>query len=227
MSTEVPALTRRELTRLVGWPRFVVLDLRSLAPFLRMILVTVAVLLAVAVIVAPNPPTLQMIVALGVVMTVPANLFAADEQAGLETLYQLLPIRKRTRVIGRYATVLLTVLIAVALGAVAALIDSTITREPLDALGAGLGVLLAASLILQAVQLPLYFALGYQRARLLNMALPFGTAAVVYLTANHVQLPADVAVSLPILLSGSVCVAVICYVISALISYRWYRRREF
>lgn len=227
MSTEVPKLPLRAVTRLASWPRFVALDLRSLAPFMRTILVTVAVLLVLAVVVAPNPSTLQMIVTLGVVMTVPANLFAADEQAGLETLYQILPIRKRTRIVGRYATVLLTVLIAVALGAGAALIDSLITRQPLDGFGTGLGVLLAASLILQAVQLPLCFALGYQRARLLNMALLFGTAAVVYLTANHVELPADLAISLPILLIGSVCVAVTCYVLSALISYRWYHRREF
>lgn len=227
MSTSTSEHARRTPNRLAGWPRFVMLDLRSLVPFARTILVTVAVLLLLAVVASPSPFALQMIVALGVVMTVPSNLFAADEQAGLETLYQLLPIRKRTRVTGRYATVLLTILAAVTLGTVTALINATFTQQPVEGLGAGLGMLLAVALILQAIQLPLYFALGFQRARLINLALLFGTAALVYLTANQIHLPQDRSWSLPMLLGCAVLAAAACYGISALVSYHWYRRREF
>ena len=115
----------------------------------------------------------------------------------------------------------------VTLGTVTALINATFTQQPVEGLGAGLGMLLAVALILQAIQLPLYFALGFQRARLINLALLFGTAALVYLTANQIHLPQDRSWSLPMLLGCAVLAAAACYGISALVSYHWYRRREF
>jgi len=212
---------------LAGWSRFVMLDLHSLLPFVKTIVITFAVMILLGVTTAPTLQIAQTIVALGVIMAVPLNLFAADEQAGLELLYQILPIRKRTRVVGRYATVLLTTLAAVVVGTGSTLIEAAVTNVPSGGLLVGVGTLIAAALIVQAVQLPLYFALGYQRARLLNFALLAVAALLIILAIKQIS-PAGVAeIPQAVVLGGSVLVAVTCYALSAWLSYSWYRRREF
>lgn len=161
---------------LARWHHFVALDLRTLSPHLKTIMLTVGVLVVLVGIPAATAPAVQMVVALGLVMMIPSHLFSVDERAGLDLLYGLLPIRRRTVVIGRYTTILFTVVISAAVGTVAACAIATLKQLPVQGISVSTCYLVSAMLILQAIQMPLFFMLGYAKARIMNTVLLFATA---------------------------------------------------
>lgn len=174
-----------------------------------------------------SPFALQMIVALGVVMTVPSNLFAADEQAGLETLYQLLLIRKSTRVNRALRDRAAHHPCRRHLGTVTALINATFTQQPRRRIGRWPRDAARGRADPTSHPTPALLRTRIPARPPHQPALLFGTAALVYLTANQIHLPQDRSWSLPMLLGCAVLAAAACYGISALVSYHWYRRREF
>lgn len=219
---------RSRAPRPASWPRFVALDLRSLRPLARTVLITAVVLVLFAAISGRDPILIQTICALGVATVVPSTLFATDEQAGLELLYRLLPLRRRTRVVGRYATVLLVIAVSIAGGTAVAGLFTAVTHVPVAGLAVNTGVLLAVLLLSHAIDLPLFLALGYQRARLWTFALLFAAVGGFVFVATRVPMPTrGTTPSTSLVVGAGILLAAVCYVVSAAISCRWYRRREF
>lgn len=212
------------LPRPAAWPRFVELELRSLVPLGRTLLLTTCVLVLLAVVTSPNTLTIQLTASVMMSMIVPSLLFSNDEQGGLELLHRLLPIRARTRVVGRYASVLLTGLAGIGLGTVAAVLASGFKPgDPADLLG-GAWLLLVVLLTLQSLQLPVYFALGYQRARMIGLVAVLAVAAVTVLLFGDLLRTSGGAS--PVLIGALLPMALLLYAASALVSCRLDARRE-
>lgn len=224
MTTRIP---RRALPPPAAWPRFVELDLRSLVPLGRTLLLTVCVLILLTVATAPSAVTTQLTASVMLSVVVPSLLFSNDEQAGLDLLHRLLPIRARTRVIGRYASVLLTGLAGIGVGTAAALLASAFKPGDPAELLAGAWMLLVILLVLHSVQLPVYFALGYQRARMVTLVTVLAVAGVTVLLFGDVLRSGGGGGLPPVLLGALLPAAALLYAASALFSYRLDVRREF
>ena len=104
------------------------------------------------------------------VMTVaflPGLLFAQDERAHLDTMYSILPVTRAQFVIARYLCVVLVAVAATLVGIVVALINDAVRGPgagipPLSLAGvAGLAVAALGAIV--AIQLLLFFSLGYTR----------------------------------------------------------------
>lgn len=228
--TAQPMLARHDGTpRLAGWLRFVALDLRTLAPHLKTVILTVGALVILVAIPTSTAPAIQLVVALGALMMIPAHLFSTDERAGLDLLYGLLPLRRRTVVVGRYATIALTVAASAGVGTLAAYGIAAVKQLPVDGMGVSTCYLAAAMLILPAIQTPLFFMLGYAKARILNTALLFATAIGFFFLLSLIM-PGpgtDVPVGVPLAGAGALAAGVACLIASATLSTRLYSSREF
>jgi ABC-type transport system involved in multi-copper enzyme maturation permease subunit len=155
------------------------LDLVTVHPYRRQYLILIAVGLVITISL-PDPsvalPSAAVYAALAA-----AYPFAIGDKADLSTLLGALPVRRISVVLGRYAFATLTFGVAVSIAIVAMIAVSaarSLPVEPLTAL-----TLLAISFALFAltvgIQFPMYFTMGYTRARMLAY-LPF--AAIVLAT---------------------------------------------
>jgi hypothetical protein len=96
--------------------------------------------------------------------------FAVEDKNDLGTLHAVLPVRRGTLVLARYATALLGYLAATAVALVLALVWGAQAEDPT---GAGELALVAATsfalfALLVSLQLPVYYALGYARGRIVG-----------------------------------------------------------
>ncbi|WHP17658.1 ABC-2 transporter permease [Cellulomonas sp. ES6] len=144
------------------------LDLRTVRPFARQ-LVPLAGAVGVIAVVAGRP---QAVVLAGAVFAAlgASYPFAIGERDGLDTLRAVLPVGRGTLVAGRYAFTLVlylaAALVAVPLAVLGAeMRDVVVQTSPGDvatsvAVGFGVYALLAGT------QLPVYYALGYTRGRM-------------------------------------------------------------
>lgn len=165
------------IARLVG------LDLRSLRPYARNMVVPVVIILGAAVLPTRSPYAMIPAAAVFAAIIAPQYLFGNDERGRLDTLYTALGIARRGVVAGRYATTLLLLLVFTAAGLILTPVTALALRVELDwpiaaALAAGsvgiVGVLLA-------IELPAYFALGATRARTVGFAVPAAVIVAVVL----------------------------------------------
>ncbi|WP_448233137.1 ABC-2 transporter permease [Microbacterium lacticum] len=214
---------------LAHWHHFVALDLRTLTPHLKTIMLTIGALVILVAIPAATVPAVQMVIALGLVMMIPSHLFSVDERAGLDLLYGLLPIRRRTVVIGRYTTILLTVVISATVGTVAACAIATLKQLPVEGIGVSTCYLVAAMLILQAIQMPLFFTLGYAKARIINTLLLFATAIGFFglLTVIMPGVVTETAAGQSLTAAVALTGGMVCFASSLMVSIRLYSNREF
>ncbi len=167
--------------------------------------------------------------------------FAIGEKSNSDALYVTLAIERKHVVAGRFLFVLtfnlLLMLGAVALGFLGMFIARTIGVEILVDDPLAWIVLAAFFAVVQAVQLPLYFKLGYAKARFLSVV-PFAFFIAFYFgfmtLARDEQLLANVLnIFNPLLenplLSAALGVAIVVLIV--FVSYRlsqvFYRKREF
>lgn len=163
--------------------RFIGLDLRSLRPYARNLIIPVVIILVAAVLPTRSPYAMIPAAAVFAVIIAPQYLFGNDERGRLDTLYTALGIARRQVVVGRYATSLLLLIALTAAGLILAPVTALILRVELDwaiaaALAAGSVGIVGALL---AVELPAYFALGATRARTVGFAVPAAIILAVVL----------------------------------------------
>lgn len=214
--------------------RFVGLDLQSLRPSGRAFLLSLVILLFAAI--APSRSAYAVIPALVAfaLLFVPQYLFGNDERGRMDTLYGALGIGRGQVVAGRYATGLISVVLAAALGVLATPLVALLLRVSFQwqtALILGVVSLVAVGIML-AVELPVYFALGASRARSVGIAIPALLVGIVVMLAAVFPPAAEglmsVFGSLPV--SLLVVVGVIVFVVVSAVSLRiatgLYRRRD-
>ena len=163
---------------------------------------------------------------------VAAYPFAVEDKNDLGTLHASLPVQRGTLVLARYVLSLLTYLVATAAATVLAVAWST-TGDAVVTAGE-LGLVATAGFVTYAllvgIQLPVYYAVGYTRGRLL------GYVPIMLLSAGGAALGASGEVDLgglveplerhPGLVAGlAVLGGATVLVLSALASWRLDRRR--
>ncbi len=163
--------------------RFIGLDLRSLRPYARNLIIPAVIILVAAVLPTRSPYAMIPAAAVFAVIIAPQYLFGNDERGQLDSLYTALGIPRRQVVSGRYATSLLLLIALTAVGLILAPLTALVLRVELSwaiaaALAAGSAAIVGALL---AVELPAYFALGATRARTVGFAVPAVSIVAVVL----------------------------------------------
>jgi hypothetical protein len=142
--------------------------------------------------------TLLLIAASGVLLPVPgmaivsaalvsslmvSTPFLADERGHLDTLYGVLPISRRTVVIGRALSVLAYFVVAAVLATVVTVAVVTVRGEelPIEVLLAAHAGAFAFVGLSMALQLPVLFRVGYERGRTMAYAPAFVIAGLAWL----------------------------------------------
>ncbi|WP_163274970.1 ABC-2 transporter permease [Cellulomonas iranensis] len=205
------------------------LDVMTVRPYTRQLLM---VLGAMGVLVVIGPPAVGLMAGAVFAAVVAAYPFAVEDKNDLGTLHASLPVQRGTLVLARYVLSLLTYLVATAAATVLAVAWST-TGDAVVTAGE-LGLVATAGFVTYAllvgIQLPVYYAVGYTRGRLL------GYVPIMLLSAGGAALGASGEVDLgglveplerqPGLVAGlAVLGGATVLVLSALASWRLDRRR--
>ena len=171
--------------------RVTLLDLRTVAPYRWQVLLTPLLLMAAGY---ARPEVLLPAV---VVLTVPWTAgypFLVADRADLDTLYAVLPLTRRSLLIGRYLWALASFVVTGGIGLAVSLLFARL--EGLSFGGYELGAVVAVSWVLFAlnvsVQFPMFVRFGYSRAGMLGTALPIALAVVVAVRAHFDLRPSAV-----------------------------------
>ncbi len=205
--------------------RMTQLDLRTVRPYRTQ--VVILLILTPLLSALWRQPTIAPVMVMVMSVFVAAYPFAIAEKNDLDTLYGVLPIRRRTLVSGRYWFAMALVVIAAMIGTLIGFAIGAAMGLPFG--WVELGYLLVTAFVivgvLVSVQFPLYFALGYTRARLVTFLPIFAVMAAVVLAMD--VLPKD-SITLPspaVLVSIAVVGTVALLVASRTISVRLDARR--
>ena len=155
-------------------------ELSAHATTLRSFVVVAAIISAANLAMGGATPAIAVCIL--TVAFLPTSLFAQDERAHLDTMYSILPVTRAQFVIARYLCVVLVAVAATLVGIVVALINDAVRGPgagipPLSLAGvAGLAVAALGAIV--AIQLLLFFSLGYTRTGMYaygaTMVLMFG-----------------------------------------------------
>lgn len=214
--------------------QFIRLDLRSLRPSARSLMLPALVLLVAAALPSQSPYAVIPAAGVFAVMIAPQYLFGNDERGRLDTLYGALGIDRRRVVSGRYATALVILVTMTAVGLLTSPLAAKALATGFDlplALGIAAGSLAVAAVVL-SIELPLYFAVGATRARTVGFAVPAAIVVVVVLVGGLVPEAGEaVAAALtsmpPVWLAVSALVVVLALgIASRAVAARLYARRD-
>jgi hypothetical protein len=181
---------------MIGVARVAVLHLRTVAPYRMQGLVVFGLIVLID---GRSPVGLVPALSLVVAPLVAVQPFVVADKAGLETLYAVLPLRRRTVLLGHYAWALATYFVTVGAGTALALLLARAEHAPIG--GRTLATLLTLSFPLFAlniaIQFPLLIRFGYARISVLATTLP---VALVMLAVFKLHLTiASIQVWLPLL----------------------------
>ena len=177
---------------MTGSARVALLDVRTIAPYRRQIVLTPLLVVAVMY----NRPE---VVVPGLILlcasTTAGYPFMVSDRVDLETLYAVLPLTRRSLLLGHYLWALGVFAVTVSLGTPAALL---LARQQHIAFA---GHLVATVLVLSwaafaltvSIQFPLFVRFGFTRSGLLAATLPISVIAVAATRLHlHVTLDATV-----------------------------------
>lgn len=157
------------------------LDARTVSPYWRQLLPLVG---AAGIIAVVSSEPVVVVVAGAVFGSVAASYpFAVGDKHDLDTLRAVLPVSRGVLVAGRYLYAVALYLVIALLTAALAVLGSSI-GEPAAGLAAGdlasaAAVGLGVYSLLAGTQLPVYFALGYTRGRMVSFVpLVLGSSAI-------------------------------------------------
>ena len=171
-------------------------------------------------------------------------LFGQDEHEGWESMRLSMPFTRWQIVASRYAMMLIIIAVLLAVfGLLAAVITAIVTMVrfgavtlmPAEAVAAAIVLCLAVSLIYLGIEMPIFFKMGFMKARL-YFTLPFFACMLFIL--EPVQQAAE-AVGMQVmglieamggpalLMIAGVAIAVAVYFVSSRVSLSLYRGREF
>lgn len=158
--------------------------------------------------------------------------FLNDERGHLDTLYAILPISRKTVVVGRYLAMALWFVAAAVIGTVTVVVTNLVRGEAVQpaVLVLTLAVSFCGAALALAVQLPVLFAFGFAKARA-AMFLPLIVVVVLVTAAAGLGLLSSSffaqAIASPLTPAVAVAVGVVAVVISAVVATRIYTRRQF
>jgi hypothetical protein len=191
--------------------------------------------------------TLLFVIAIGVLLPIPGMAivasavvtslmvsapFLGDERGRLDTLYGVLPVSRHTVVVGRTLSIIAYYLVAAALATLVTVI-STLMRggrvEP-DLLLIAHAAALAFVGLSMALQVPVFFRIGYSRGRLMSYAPVFVVVGLAWLLqATGVRAPFQAAFeAVPVVAIAAFggLIGVIAIICAIVLSARLYRTRE-
>lgn len=155
---------------MTGLAAAVRLDALTVRPYAKQLLVMVAVVTWISVV--STPPSAVIAAAAVFAALVAAYPFAVGDKNDLGTLQAVLPVARSTFVLARYLAVAGLCAVSLAVGAGLAVVASLARDVPVVpgefGLVAAVGYLLHAVLV--GLQLPVYYALGYTRGRMVAYA---------------------------------------------------------
>ena len=142
-------------------------ELSAHATTLRSFAAVAAIISAMNLAMSSGSATPAIAVCILTVAFLPTSLFAQDERAHLDTMYSILPVTRAQFVIARYLCVVLVAVAATLVGVVVALINDAVRGPgagvlPLSVAGVA-GLAVAVLGVIVAIQLLLFFSLGYAR----------------------------------------------------------------
>lgn len=165
--------------------------------------------------------------------------FAVGDKNGIDTLYAVLPLQRGQVVAGRYCFALTVNLLTAgaALGVSALLM--TLMKQALDIRVTLLVILISFFIftLIEAVQLPIYFKMGYAKAKFLSMLPLLGFPAAVVGAASLLQQEKMAPllektgewIAQHVLVSTAAAIIVWCIMMAAscALAMRFYQRRDF
>lgn len=160
-----------------------------------------------------------------------SNLFAIEEKNNLSRLYGTLSVRLKDIVLGRYIFILLTYVLAI-IGVILLSFGITFFKSKpihMQELSLGISVSFLIFSIIVGVQMPLFFKMGYMKARFLSL-IPFvPMMLLVVLPSFSSKLPKLVNFALSnqnIFIIIGFIVSFIILIISYNMSLMFYRKRR-
>lgn len=180
--------------------RVALLDLRTIAPYRRQVILTPLLIMAVLF----NRP--EVIVPALVMLSAPTTAgypFLVSDRADLETLYGVLPLTRRSLVLGHYAWGLATFVVTAGVGTPVALLLARQQDIPFGGqkLAAVAALSWAAFVLNTSIQFPLFVRFGYTRAGMLGTALPIALVAVAA-ARTHTDLTPSPTWTIPLAVGG-------------------------
>lgn len=191
--------------------------------------------------------TLLFVVVVGVLLPIPGMAivaaalvtslmvsapFLSDERGRLNTLYGVLPVSRRVVVIGRALSIIAYYLVAAALATSVTVISAIVRSGRIDTelLLVAHAAALAFIALSMALQLPVFFRIGYSRGRLMAYAPAFVVAGLAWLlqaTGTHINV-GDAFEAIPVMaIAGAgALIGVVGIICAIIISARLYRTRE-
>lgn len=211
------------------------LDLRSLRPYARQGVFVLVVILSPVILSPTHDPSGMVFAAVVIAAAIgPQYLFSNDERAKLDTLYTALGIPRTHTVWARYATCLLLIIGLAGLALALSLGLAAILEVPLDLALLGLLALggIAFAGLVMCVQLPVFFAIGFTRARPISFA-ALGLIAAAFLAPTRLSPDLGGAAyewiasaSTSLLSLVAILVLAVAVAVSAVVSARLYTRRD-
>lgn len=222
---------------------FIRLDLYTVKPYLTLKNLVIFALVAFIMLVSNSSVDSNLGSSIGMLMAFAALYasypFVVGEKSNIDILYTTLSIQRNTVVLGRYLFALgLDIVAGICAMAYSFVLLTILQRsfDPLSMLPVMLVLFIAFSIV-QAVQLPIYFKLGYAKAKFLAYLPFFALPLLVVAFSNFVrELLPDAFVSsiLTWLSTNSLLAAFIGVVIwlailflSYRLSLRFYKKRDF
>jgi ABC-2 family transporter protein len=171
--------------------RMALLDLRTVAPYRNQGLVLFGLVVLIDV---KSPEVLVPALVLLVTSQIAAYPFVIADKAGLETLYAVLPLPRRSVLYGHYAWAMASFLVTATVGTALALLLARAQAVPFG--GRTLVTELTLSWALFAVnvgiQFPLFIRFGYTRISVLGTTLPLALVMLaiikLHLTIASIQI---------------------------------------
>ena len=208
-------------------------ELSAHATMLRSFVAVAAIISAMNLAMSSGSATSAIAVCILTVAFLPSALFAQDERAHLDTMYSILPVTRAQFVIARYLYVVLVAVAATLVGIVVARVNDAVRGPgagvlPLSVAGVA-GLAVAVLGVIVAIQLLLFFSLGYTRTGMYaygaTMALMFAFGFLIKkfpdLTATIIRWAGSAWTGV---LGPGIAVAVLA--VSAAGSVRLYQRRN-
>ncbi|MCL2142182.1 MAG: ABC-2 transporter permease [Methanimicrococcus sp.] len=167
---------------------FVRLDFLTVKSYLKNSLILFAVV-ALIVILSTGVSTIVVSVVMVFAALLAAYPFAIGEKNNIDALYPTLSINRRTVVLGRYLFALIVDICSGLFACLFAFAALTVMQKDFNA-WESLAAILIIFLVysgLQAVQLPIFFKLGYMKAKILAYLPFFGLFLLVFVFFNFLE----------------------------------------
>ena len=218
---------------------FIRLDFITIKPYLTIKNLFILLLVIIALSINNTVGGILIGIVMMFALLYAAYPFAVGEKNGIDQLYSTLPVSRRSIVLGRYGFVVALVAVGGIASCILLFIWQTVLQRAFNLQEALLTTLalFAIYTFFQAIQLPIYFKLGYAKAKFLAY-LPFAlfpltTIAIGsrFTDADWIGLLETVVIWIVNHQLFAVVIGVVSWLammaISCLLSLRFYKKREF